>query len=151
MLRVPVYRRKRYYRDCLLDDIDKTIVAGHRLSVYESGIVMMGKKVLSRIIMNAPQGVRVDHVNMDTFDNRRHNLRLATASQNALNSNAHRDNKTGYKGVYLCQDTGRYRAQISINGKRTSLGRYNTAEEAARAYDAACITLHKDFARPNGV
>jgi len=87
----------------------------------------------------------VDHINGDRMDNRLSNLREATRSQNSMNIGARRTNKTGFKGVWAYK--GRFRSQIALDGKRTSLGTFDTAQEAYSAYCAAVVKLHGEFAR----
>jgi hypothetical protein len=77
----------------------------------------------------------VDHENRDTLDNRKTNLRHVTKQQNALNRT--RSNTIGFKGVSFTR--GRYQARLSVDGKNIHIGMYATAEEAARAYDAAML------------
>lgn len=77
--------------------------------------------LLHRLIMNAPPELQVDHINHNTLDNRKKNLRLATASQNNVNKN--------FKG-YTIRENGKVEVSIRINGKYTYLGRFNTVEEA---------------------
>ena len=71
-----------------------------------------------------PSHLTVDHLNRDTSDNRIENLRLATASQQAHNT----DGK-GYTFV-----KGRYKARIRINKKLQSIGSYVTEHGARMAY-----------------
>lgn len=80
----------------------------------------------------------VDHINGDTLDNRRVNLRVVTTTRSAWNTRGQRRNKSGYKGVSRDKN-GRFRATISTAGKQRYLGCFATAEEAARAYDAAAF------------
>lgn len=54
---------------------------------------------LHRIIMNAPTGTVVDHINRNGLDNRKCNLRIVNTSINNRNANLRVDNTTGYKGV----------------------------------------------------
>ncbi len=93
--------------------------------------------------------VCVDHINGNALDNRRANLRLCTYSQNLMNKITPRPNKHGYKGVHYDQKRGLYTARIAWNKNRRRVGYFATAEDAARAYDAAAIELHGEFARLN--
>lgn len=90
----------------------------------------------------------VDHRNGLGLDNRRENLRPATPSENTINQAAPRTNTSGYKGVNLFRN-GRWRATIGHQRKQIHLGYFDTAEEAAHAYDAAALELYGQFARPN--
>lgn len=109
-----------------------------------------GKTVLlHRLIVNAPDGMDVDHVNGDGLDNRRQNLRLCTHAQNMRNKKRARSNTSGFKGVVR---DGRplkkpWQASVKVNGKRHYLGRYATPEEAHAAYCAGAGRLHGEFAR----
>lgn len=90
-----------------------------------------GKLLIHREIMKTPKGLVVDHINHDTLDNRKENLRNVTQRQNTMNSKPRKNNKVGLKGVFI--DRGRFRAQITLSGKNVYLGWYKTKEEAAQA------------------
>lgn len=102
--------------------------------------------LLHRFILDAPHGLEVDHINGDSLDNRRCNLRLATVSQNSCNAQR-LANKTGFRGV--TKQWGKFYSRIVFQGKRFHLGSYFTAEEAALAYDSKAVELHKEFAALN--
>lgn len=90
-----------------------------------------------------PDNLEVDHINGVRSDNRLVNLRLATRSQNAQNQKrAHRDATTGKRGVTLHKRTGRYAAQIFINGTNKHLGLFGSPDEAEAARIAAEKLLH---------
>ena len=94
-----------------------------------------------------PNG-EVDHRNHDPSDNCISNLRLASHSQNGC----HKFQTTGkvpFKGVYWMAANGKFAAQIKRNRKWKWLGLHDTAEDAARAYDAAALDLHGEFAKTN--
>lgn len=93
--------------------------------------------------------IQVDHINGNGLDNRRENLRLVTPSQNMFNSKKPKNNTTGFKGVDFQKKENKYRARIGVNNKRINLGQFNTAEEAARAYDEAAKKYHGEFAQLN--
>lgn len=97
---------------------------------------------MHRVIFGAVSGQQVDHIDRNRLNNVRANLRLATASQNAINRVS--ASKTGYRGVQ--QDYRRFKAMIWAAGQFYLLGRFSNAIEAARAYDKAARQLHGDFA-----
>ena len=90
-----------------------------------------------------------DHINGITLDNRRENLREATRSENCCNRVGPVRSATGFRGVSLHKPSGLYRAHISKDGRLYSLKYHKTPEAAARAYDAAAIALHGEFATLN--
>lgn len=104
---------------------------------------------LHRVVLRAPAGMLVDHINHDTLDNRLANVRLATASNNQHNSRTPRNNTSGFKGVNWYRERGVWRARISVAGKRRTVGSFSTAEEAALAYDAAARSAYGEFALTN--
>jgi hypothetical protein len=101
---------------------------------------------MHRLICPCRQGYIPDHKNGNGLDNRRQNLRPATHQQNTRNNRSCRSN-SGFKGVYRVGK--RYRACIMHLGKLKHLGRFDTAEEAARAFDSASLEIYGEFARPN--
>ncbi len=101
---------------------------------------------MHRLILNAPDGVLVDHINGDGLDNRRSNLRLASSSQNGANSER-KNGVSGFRGVV--RNHNRFRAIGSIGGKFVHLGNFETIEDAARAYDAFAFEQFGAFARLN--
>lgn len=104
---------------------------------------------MHRYLLDAQDGAQVDHINGDTLDNRRSNLRLATPSQNQGNraKQAHATSK--FKGVSWHKKAGKWRATISVNRKQIHLGFYTQQEHAALAYDEAARHHFGEFARPN--
>lgn len=94
----------------------------------------------------------VDHINRDTTDNRRTNLRAVTRRQNAWNVSGRKRGASGFIGVYkhMTKSGLKWRARISYNKKGFWLGSYKTPEDAAAAYDAAVIELRgENFAVTN--
>jgi hypothetical protein len=101
---------------------------------------------LHRLISGAKQGEIVDHINGDTLDNRRCNLRVGTQRLNQGNQRRVRG-VVPFKGVSL--ENGRFRARIRSNGKKISLGNFRTAEEAGMAYREAAKKEFGEFAYSN--
>ena len=87
--------------------------------------------LLSRLLMACDADMLVDHINHDTYDNRRSNLRIVTVKQNCRNENVRQSNKCGYKGVSRHKG-GKYRADIYVNNKNLYLGLFVTPHEAAK-------------------
>lgn len=102
---------------------------------------------LHRIIVDAKSGQTVDHINGNTLDNQRKNLRICTASENTKNRKRRSDCSSGIKGVYYNKKSNRYEARIINDKVRFFLGSFRTKEEAANAYQTAALKYHVDFAR----
>lgn len=103
---------------------------------------------LHREIIDCPSGLSVDHVNGNTLDNRRCNLRTATCSQNGFNKKMLSDNSSGIKGVYVHKGTGKWTAEVRVMGKKIYLGIHTTKELALQAVIEGRIKHHGDYARP---
>jgi hypothetical protein len=120
---------------------------------YAIGRDANGRNVrMHRLILGAPTGVWVDHVNGNGLDNRRENLRAATRAENGRNRGAQRNSASGFKGVSKRTDKPRrkpWRAQIQAGGKIRHLGYFATEQEAAAAYDNAAREMHGVFAKTN--
>ncbi len=120
-----------------------------RRQVYPAG---GGRLVvhMHREIMCAAEGVMVDHINGNGLDNRRCNLRLASAAQNAANRIINPRCASGYKGVEARKRLARpFFAVIGGRPNREYLGCFSTPEEAARAYDDAARLRWGQHARLN--
>lgn len=104
---------------------------------------------MHREIMQAPAGMVVDHIDGNGLNNRRSNLRLCTRMQNSRNRRKNRDSTTEFKGVWRDKRTGRCYAQIRFKGKNLYVGVFDTAIEAARAYDRKALELFAEFAHLN--
>jgi hypothetical protein len=145
-------------RCALVDDDDFAGVNEYQWHITSRGYVA-GKVIidgaqklvyLHRFLLNAPPGQYVDHINGDRLDNQRDNLRLVTRAQNQWNRQVQR-NRSGYKGVSFHRRKRKFYARIQANGQRYHLGYFDTAEEAAQAYDDAARRLFGEYARLNGV
>lgn len=106
-----------------------------------------GKSVyMHRLIMQPEAGQDVDHINHDTLYNCRANLRNCTHIQNLQNRKVNTRNTSGMTGVSWYKPRQMWRAQINLNGKRKSLGVYETKEEAATAYKNASVAAFGEYA-----
>ncbi len=108
---------------------------------------------MHHLVLPKKPGFMIDHINGNSLDNRRSNLRYATAAQNSQNrpGNTLHNRSSQYKGVSHRPSpcASPWQADILAFGKRTYLGVYATEIEAARAYDAAARIHHGEFARLN--
>lgn len=87
---------------------------------------------LHRVIMKPRKGMVVDHINQNSLDNRRSNMRIVTSAQNNSNSRPKRKNMP--KGVWRATRCNRFIAGITFNKKSVYIGCFKTIEEAAAAY-----------------
>lgn len=144
----------------LIDDADyewamtggKWHASSHPTHPYAVRTVWVGKKshgeILHRLII--PTDQHVDHINGNTLDNRRANLREASVSQNAANRKMRADSRNKFKGVQKSVvPHAPWLASLTVGGTYHHLGVFATQEEAARAYDAAAIEHFGEFARLN--
>lgn len=79
----------------------------------------------------------IDHIDRDGFNNKIENLRDVTRSQNNLNHNVRKTNKTGIKGVYWHKQTRKWSGSLTINKKKIYLGLFKTLDEAKEAREIA--------------
>lgn len=115
----------------------------HRRTYYAKGLVQGRDLTMHQVLMPLRDGLITDHVDGNGLNNRRSNLRRVTHTENQINRRRQRNNTTGYKGV--SESNGRFTARVA----NRHVGTFATAEEAARAYDAAAVALFGDIARPN--
>lgn len=140
----------------IVDDEDYDFIASMKWSVsrsdqiserwYASRSRSSVTTYMHRLIAGAQQGVQVDHMNGDSLDNRRANLRFASQSQNNANARFKRG-VSGLRGVYL--ERGTFRAQVNEHGRTVHIGNFTTATEAAFARDRAARNLYGEFATLN--
>jgi len=108
---------------------------------------------LHHIVAGKPgPGVVVDHINGNTLDNRRENLRVCTYSQNNTNrvQSATR-RSSSYKGVVWNKSRNKYEAHIKIEGRLTYLGLFKSEKDAAMAYNKAAEKHFGEYARLNAL
>ena len=114
----------------VVDDCDFELLSKFKWHVlkdrngYKTAIVML--RASRAIAGNVPSGMVVDHINGDSLDNRRENLRITNRRDNCLNSKRNRDG--GLPGVDF--NSGKWRARYN----RKELGRFDDKFEAYNAY-----------------
>src|SRR5215475_1246500 len=113
-------------------------------------VAWAGRRIvrLHRLLLDTHD--EIDHLNGDSLDNRRLNIRTATRQQNCQASQRLRNGKTSrFRGV--CWDTGHHRwlAQFKRPDGRKITKRFRDEEEAARWWDSQARLHYRDFAAPN--
>lgn len=109
------------------------ISGDNRVQGYIPSVGLQSRVLLHRLLCETAGGLVVDHANRDPLDNRKSNLRVATRSQNTINSKTRVDNiSCGFKGVSARGE--KWRARAVINGERVHIGFFDTAELAFDAY-----------------
>lgn len=90
---------------------------------------------MEHLLLPPKPGLVIDHINRDSLDNRRANLRYLTHSQNLANSNVRSDCISGIKGVSKhSHRRGVYSVWCHIRGRRYWVGNYTDKQEASAAY-----------------
>ena len=89
----------------------------------------------------------VDHVNRNTLDNRRINLRPCERGENQANRGKDKRNTSGYKGVSWSKSNNKWQAQTSVGGKHVHLGFRDKPEEAYKLYCDYVLSIKGQFAR----
>lgn len=104
------------------------------------------KKVyLHRYLLDAQKNEVVDHINHDTLDNRRCNLRKCSYSQNMMNTRKPSDNTSGYKGVSWNKCKHKWEAYIQLDRKKVKLGCFVNKEDAISARIEAETKYYGEF------
>ncbi len=120
-----------------------TAVVDYQGKRYRRGAFM------HRIVAETPDKMVTDHIDHNTFNNQRANLRVCSSANNSKNMRRHRDNKLRYKGVFKQTLSDTYGVLIMVSGKRHYLGTYATPEIAAAWYDWGARYFHVDYAYTN--
>jgi hypothetical protein len=151
--------------DVLIDDEDYERVIGYNWQIFRGdgsrgekyiyfiyhGVCRKGKKRdtsrLHRLIVNAPQGSIVDHIDGNTLNNHKFNLRICDSKGSARNRGLFKNNTSGYRGIFIRKGINKFRSKISINGITYNLGDYATAEAAAYVHEAVAKLAFGQFHR----
>jgi hypothetical protein len=141
----------------LVDDCDYERVSAVKWYMHKNrggGIYARGRvgperrlTLMRRFILGATGAESVDHRDGNTLNNTRENLRLATTSQNMMNSAPKKGRR--FKGVFRYNRGPRWLVLIGVDGRQRRVGVFDSEEDAARAYDGAARKLHGEFARLN--
>jgi hypothetical protein len=116
----------------------------------DSGKHLRAQIQLHNFISSFSDGIK-DHINGNSQDNRKSNIRTVSVQQNCMNRGFNKKSKHNGKGFCLEKASGRFKAYIYLNAKCKSLGSYKTRNEAAIAYNNAATIHFGEYARLNEV
>lgn len=105
--------------------------------------------LMHKVILPVPEGFEVDHINGDSLDNRRENLRACRSHENQKNRSLNPRNTSGYPGVDFNTYWKKYRARVFNKGKHINLGWFKTFEEAVEARKKGVQKVYKEYAPIN--
>jgi hypothetical protein len=124
---------------CIVDDADFKYLSSfkwHVKRIPKPYAYNSAGKSMARLIMGANKGMVIDHIDGDTLDNRRKNLRECLQSVNITNRGKQKNHSGKYKGVY-CLRNKYFFARIYRNKKSIHLGFFRNQEDASEAYKKA--------------
>lgn len=110
----------------------------------------LAHRVAWAIQTGAWPALSIDHIDRHHANNAFANLRECSLQQNQFNRAANKKNKAGAKGVAFDKRTGKYTAKLQLNRRTLNLGRFDTVEQAASAYQAAADKHHGVFSNREG-
>lgn len=129
--------------------------ATRTILVSEINSYKKSKISMHRYLLNPKIGLEVDHINGDTLDNRKRNLRICTRQQNNWNRVGIKNTSSKYKGVSFNKEKQRWTARIgkTINGKVVKKygGAFDLESEAAVAYNKMATDLYGEYAFINKI
>ena len=150
-----VYAEGILYHKHSVGNLKAGSVAGHLhhsgyLHVRVNGIHNTVHNVIWMMHFGAiPEGYEVDHIDRVRSNNLISNLRLATRQQQCANRKTPITNRSGYKGVSFNKKSGKWVAQINVEGKRNTIGYFDTPEEASNAYNEVSQMIYGEFHHGN--
>lgn len=130
----------------LVDDEDYPIVSRITWSLDNKGYPHTSKFRIHQLVTGLSFKL-VDHKDRNKLNNKKSNLRAASVAQNNANADIHKDSTTGFKGVTFVKRSGKYMARLG--SRKSFLGNFECAEDAARAYDKAAKAKFGEFAHLN--
>lgn len=142
----------------LVDDEDYEMLSQYKWRLNDRYIITNIKinnkwtnKSIHRLIMNEPKEMYVDHIDHNSLNNQKFNLRIVTNSQNQMNRKKFKISSSNFKGVCWYKRDKKWRAYITINKKNYYLGAFKDEVNAAIAYNNKAMELHGKYANLNEV
>lgn len=141
-----VFLNKDDDRYFLIDKEDYPLVSQYKWYFDRDYIMNRNIKLHNFVYgQEIPDGYIIDHINGNSCDNRKSNLRLCTYSQNSCNQKINNKNTSGHKGVWFDKEHSQWCASIKVNKKSNWLGRFDKFEDAVRAREKAEQEYHGEY------
>lgn len=106
---------------------------------------------LHRLIMSAPKGIEVDHIDGNPLNNQKSNLRFATRSQQLMNTRTHSNNSLGIRGIVCDKRKNTYRMEIQKNNVRYYFKDFDCIAKAAYGRKIAQDILFGEYSSKNKI
>ena len=142
-------------QEVLYDKEDHYLIRGKIGFYAKTNVWYKGKNkslYLHRLVMGNPEGMIVDHINHNTLDCRKENLRICSISQNNMNTLKPRNAKSSkYKGVSFDKKRNKFESYLHFDNKKLHLGYHIDEVEAAKSYNEAALEYFGEYANLNAV
>lgn len=125
-----------------------TLNKGYLRTIFAGGLKMYNHQIIFLMEKGYLPEV-IDHIDGNRLNNELSNLREVTDSQNASNRKVHSNNQSGYKGVSVHRQTGKYQAEIQVRGNQIYIGLYDEPKDAAQAYNDKAVEHFGEYAKTN--
>lgn len=147
--------------ETIVDDDDFEILSKNKWKAHKSSTKIYARRSIRiegvsksismhRLILKCPEGFQVDHIDGDSLNNQKHNLRLCTAHQNQIAFRKRSIKYTSkFRGVSWAKNCKKWAACMTYNWKKIHIGLFNSETEAAIARDSKALEMHGEFAQLN--
>ena len=127
------------------EDVDKCKKIGI-WSLTKAGYIINCKTgiYLHRYVMNCPDDLEVDHIYHNLLDNRKSKLRIATSSQQKMNTKLRKDNTSGHRGIYFDSDREKWAVHLKDGDKRVAK-RFDSYDDAVKYCESKLDEIHQNF------
>ncbi len=139
------YKNSKIKGYAMIDDEDILFVNKYNWTITSHGYAattIFPRIYMHRMINKTPDGMITDHINNNTLDNRRLNLRTANKSINAINTGLRKTNTSGHKGVHFAKNIQKWEVYIFKDYKKIGLGYFKNIKDAIKARKQAELIYH---------
>lgn len=155
---IPLFGKHGEGKFAIVDDEDYEFLSqykwfafypGRGNHVYARAIVNKKDFLMHKLLIKSPEGMVIDHIDGNSLNNQRKNLRVCSIADNVKNQKIRIDNKSGFKGVYWKKDKRKWEVTLQINGNKIFGGYYKNKIDAAKAYNFHALKYFGEFAKIN--